>query len=103
MNKILKLVVDNTTNEKDKKHLWQKKHTENKTGTKESYKPIKIKKDPDLKKYVDSRESWYGFLKSKLTRKNSKIDTISNSVFEKETNIRELDTIDKVKNFDITI
>ena len=36
-------------------------------------------------------------------RKNSKIDTISNSVFEKETNIRELDTIDKVKNFDITI
>ena len=41
-------------NEKDKKHLWQKKHSENKTGTKESYKPIKIKKDQNLKKY----ETW---------------------------------------------
>ena len=27
-----------------KKFNWQKKHLENKTGTKESYKPIKIKK-----------------------------------------------------------
>ena len=41
-------------NEKDKKHLWQKKHSENKTGTKESYKPIKIKKEQNLKKY----ETW---------------------------------------------
>ena len=41
-------------NEKDKKYLWQKKHSENKTGTKESYKPIKIKKDENLKKY----ETW---------------------------------------------
>ena len=41
-------------NEKDKKYLWQKNHSENKTGTKESYKPIKIKKDINLKKY----ETW---------------------------------------------
>ena len=41
-------------NEKDKKHLWQKKHSQNKTGTKESYKPIKIKKDQNIKKY----ETW---------------------------------------------
>ena len=29
---------------KKKKYKWQKKHLENKTGTNESYKPIKIKK-----------------------------------------------------------
>ena len=34
-----------------------------------------------FKKHVDSIESWYGFLKSKLTRKNSKSEKeiISNS------------------------
>jgi len=37
-----------------KKFKWQKKHQENKTGTNESYKPIKIKKGTDTKKY----ESW---------------------------------------------
>ena len=37
-----------------KKYLWQKEHLENKTGTKESYRPTKIKKDDKLKKY----ESW---------------------------------------------
>ena len=36
-------------------------------------------------------------------RENSKIETISNSVFEKEIEIKKLDTIDKVKDFDITI
>tara|TARA_B100002019_G_C21234621_1_gene582049 strand:- start:850 stop:1203 length:354 start_codon:yes stop_codon:yes gene_type:complete len=35
----------------EKKYLWQKKHLENQTGTSESYKPIKIKKDSILKKY----------------------------------------------------
>ena len=37
-----------------KKHLWQKKHSENKTGSKKAYKPIKIKKNDKLKKY----ETW---------------------------------------------
>ena len=36
-------------------------------------------------------------------RENSKIETILNSVFEKEIEIKKLDTIDKVKDFDITI
>ena len=36
-------------------------------------------------------------------RENSKIETISNSVLEKEIEIKKLDTIDKVKDFDITI
>ena len=35
-------------------YSWQKGHIENKTGTKDSYKPIKIKKDSIKKKY----ETW---------------------------------------------
>jgi len=38
----------------NKKYSWQKDHSENKTGTKESYKPTKIKKKDDIKKY----ETW---------------------------------------------
>jgi len=38
----------------NKKYIWQKKHTENKTGTSESYKPVKIKKNSIKKKY----ETW---------------------------------------------
>ena len=34
-----------------KKHLWQKNHLENPTGSKNSYKPIKIKKNILKKKY----------------------------------------------------
>tara|TARA_X000001036_G_scaffold390919_1_gene388850 strand:+ start:42 stop:410 length:369 start_codon:yes stop_codon:yes gene_type:complete len=37
--------------ENEKKHYWQKDHIENKTGTKESYKPIKIRKIENFKKY----------------------------------------------------
>jgi len=40
--------------EVEKKYLWQKQHQENLTGTKNSYKPIKIKKDGTKKKY----ETW---------------------------------------------
>tara|TARA_Y100000766_G_C18719780_1_gene513307 strand:- start:64 stop:423 length:360 start_codon:yes stop_codon:yes gene_type:complete len=37
------------------KHSWQKPHSENKTGTKESYRPNKIiKKNKEFKKY----ETW---------------------------------------------
>ena len=38
----------------EKKYIWQKKHLDNQTGTKNSYKPIKIKKNEIQKKY----ESW---------------------------------------------
>jgi NADH:ubiquinone oxidoreductase subunit len=48
--------IDKIPDDKDKKKefLWQKNHEENKTGTKFSYKPIKIKKDEIKKKY----ETW---------------------------------------------
>ena len=35
----------------EKKYKWQKKHLENKTGTNEKFKPIKIKKNNIQKKY----------------------------------------------------
>ena len=35
----------------EKKYKWQKKHLENKTGTNEKFKPIKIKKNNFQKKY----------------------------------------------------
>ena len=39
----------------EKKHIWQKPHKDNKTGTRESYKPNTIdKKAKDFKKY----ETW---------------------------------------------
>ena len=47
--------VDKIPEEKSqKKYIWQKKHLENQTGSKNSFKPIKIKKDNVQKKY----ETW---------------------------------------------
>ena len=46
-----KVFLDETNEEK---YLWQKKHTENLTGTSKSYKPNKISKSNDQKKY----ETW---------------------------------------------
>ncbi len=46
--------TDRPPNEKDRKYSWQKKHLENKTGHKDAYKPIRIKKDDKHKKY----ETW---------------------------------------------
>ena len=47
--------IDKIPTEYDnKKFPWQKEHTENKTGTSKSYKPVKIKKESNLKKY----ETW---------------------------------------------
>ena len=37
-----------------KKYKWQKKHLENQTGSMNSFKPVKIKKNNLKKKY----ESW---------------------------------------------
>ena len=46
--------TDKIPSEKEKKFSWQKKHSENKTGTKDRYKPTKIKKNSYQKKY----ETW---------------------------------------------
>ena len=49
--------IDKIPNNKDKKKFsWQKEHAENKTGTKNSYKPTKIKKDAVQKKYQSWKE-----------------------------------------------
>ena len=37
--------------EENKKYSWQKEHLENRTGTKNSYRPIKIRKNSIKKKY----------------------------------------------------
>ena len=46
--------TDKIPSQNDRKYFWQKKHLENKTGTKNAYKPIKIEKKDNLKKY----ETW---------------------------------------------
>ena len=47
--------VDKIPEEKDqKKYSWQKKHLENQTGSKNSFRPTKINKDNIQKKY----ETW---------------------------------------------
>ena len=47
--------TDKIPNDKlEKKYDWQKKHSENKTGTKEKYRPVKIRKNSIQKKY----ETW---------------------------------------------
>ena len=47
--------IDKVPEDKDKKkYLWQKDHLENKTGTTESYKPTRIRKNSIKKKY----ETW---------------------------------------------
>ena len=43
--------IDKTPEIKDKKYSWQKSHRENQTGSKNSHKPIKIKKNDIQKKY----------------------------------------------------
>ena len=45
---------DKVPSENDSKYVWQKEHSENKTGTAKSYKPVKIRKDSNHKKY----ETW---------------------------------------------
>jgi len=50
--------IDKIPNDKDKdKYLWQKKHLENQTGSKNSYKPMKIKKNDIQKKYETWKEN----------------------------------------------
>ena len=43
--------IDKIPVKNEEKYIWQKKHAENRTGTSNSYKPIKIKKNEKLKKY----------------------------------------------------
>ncbi len=37
--------TDKTPTDKDAKYTWQKRHLENQTGTKNSFKPVKIRKN----------------------------------------------------------
>ena len=46
--------TDKIPDNMDKKHSWQKKHLENQTGTKNSFKSVKISKRNVKKKY----ETW---------------------------------------------
>ncbi len=46
--------IDKIPSDNEKKHIWQKDHIENKTGSEDRYKPVKIKKEDNLKKY----ETW---------------------------------------------
>ena len=46
--------IDKIPDSKETKYLWQKKHLENQTGTKNSFKPVKIRKSEISKKY----ETW---------------------------------------------
>ena len=50
----LHYTTDKIPDNKEKKYSWQKKHLENQTGTSNSYKPTKIKKNDGKKKY----ETW---------------------------------------------
>jgi NADH dehydrogenase len=46
--------IDKIPDTKDNKYSWQKEHLENQTGTSNSFKPIKIRKNNIQKKY----ETW---------------------------------------------
>ena len=46
--------IDKIPNKDKERYIWQKDHLENKTGSKDSHKPVKIKKNANLKKY----ETW---------------------------------------------
>ncbi len=46
--------IDKIPNPKENKYSWQKKHLENQTGTKNRYRPVKIRKNISKKKY----ETW---------------------------------------------
>jgi len=46
--------IDKIPNNNERKYIWQKEHLENKTGTNQSYRPTKIKKENKIKKY----ETW---------------------------------------------
>ena len=46
--------IDKNPNLKENKHSWQKKHLENQTGTNNSFKPVRIRKNEIKKKY----ETW---------------------------------------------
>ncbi len=46
--------IDKVPDQNEKKYDWQKSHIANTTGSKDSYKPTKIKKEKKTEKY----ESW---------------------------------------------
>ena len=46
--------IKNVPDQHEKKYIWQKDHLANRTGSKNSFSPVKIKKELNIKKY----ESW---------------------------------------------
>ena len=46
--------IDKIPNSKEAKLPWQKRHLENQTGTDKSYKPVKLRRNANIKKY----ETW---------------------------------------------
>ena len=46
--------IDKIPDNSEKKYKWQKNHLANRTGTDDSHRPIKIKREDKLKKY----ETW---------------------------------------------
>ena len=46
--------IDKIPNNNEEKYVWQKDHLDNQTGSNNAYKPIKIEKKDNLKKY----ETW---------------------------------------------
>ena len=43
--------IDKIPTKNSEKYIWQKNHLENKTGSIDAYRPIKIKKNNNSKKY----------------------------------------------------
>ena len=53
--------IDKIQTKKIKKYAWQKEHLENQTGTKNRFKPVKIKKTV-LKKNMKLGSKFFSFL-----------------------------------------
>ena len=51
--------IDKIPNKDKERYIWQKDHLENKTGSKDSHKPVKIKKNANLKKYETWKQKFY--------------------------------------------
>ena len=71
--------TDRVPSNKDKKYKWQKSHLENQTGTKNSFKPVKIRKDVSKKNMKPGNKisfiSFLLFLFSNFLFANEKITT----------------------------
>ena len=51
--------INEIPNKSKKKHLWQKEHLENQTGTSNAYKPNQISKLNNLKKKYENLKNYF--------------------------------------------